>query len=403
MNVMLALIGTTIALATLPVTWMNWRRGRSERATEQFTRIRSEVRTQQRRLHSIARQTTKKAWQSYELPVLTKPDWIFEQPAPLSAVRLHWHDRSDISDNLDAARRRARKMLPIRSGGTRYDTYCDTLAALGEMGGMFNGWIYRPIGINATSDQIDIHCTDGRYFEHLDTTEILAHEAAKRLLAGHPLDGAYRSYLGDPFDLTRRGTSLGIITLTIRVSDNDSGFYMHHRNTSNLIVGPDIIHVVPAGEFTPADIGLESRLADFDIWHTVMREYVEEFLDVEEAYGAGGRPIDYKHDEPFGKLVAARKTGGLRLYVLGISLDPLTWKPELLLVCIIDALTFDDLFADIVQIGREGTIVVGPKGHGIPFNKATVERYANDPSTRSAAQACLRLVWQHRISLGIGN
>jgi hypothetical protein len=265
-----------------------------------------------------------------------------------------------------------------------------------------DGWVYRPVLIEAAGTGLSLRFTSGRYFDHLDTTEVLAYEAAINDLAGkQTADGAYRNHLGDPFDLTRRGTSLGVIVLTVRAGDTGCGFSMHQRDERRVTVGPDTIHAIPAGEFTPADIGLDSRRQDFEIWHTVMREYAEEFLDVEESYGRGGRPLDYENEWPFSELVVARRTGKLRLHVLGVGMDPLTWKPELLMVCVIDHVVFDRLFAKIVHQGREGTIVVGPKGHGIPFEAAAVERYAKDPRTRNAAQACLMVAWRHRIALGL--
>jgi hypothetical protein len=52
------------------------------------------------------------------------------------------------------------------------------------------------------------------------------------------------------------------------------------------------IHVIPAGEFTPSDVGLQAQSEDFDLWRNIMREYAEEFLDVEEAYSRGGHTIE---------------------------------------------------------------------------------------------------------------
>jgi hypothetical protein len=207
--------------------------------------------------------------------------------------------------------------------------------------------------------------------------------------------------LRDPFDLTRRSTGLGTVTLTMRIDNGHASFYMHKRDASNLSVGPGVVHAIPAGEFAPSDVGLDSMRVDFDLWRTVMREYAEEFLDIEEAYGRGGRPLDYDDDWPFSELNQARTSGGLRLYVLGIGLDVLTWKPELLLVCLVDGVVFDKVFAKMVAAGREGTIIVGPRGHGVTFDEANISRYIDSANTRGAAKACLALAWRHRVSLGL--
>ncbi|WP_410632720.1 hypothetical protein [Amycolatopsis sp. cmx-4-83] len=73
-----------------------------------------------------------------------------------------------------------------------------------------------------------------------------------------------------------------------------------------------------------------------------MRECGEEFSDVEEARGRGGRPIGYSRDEPF----------------------LLDGKPSLYTVCVLDSPTFDEIFAGMVSSGPEGTILVGPDRRG---------------------------------------
>lgn len=343
-------------------------------------------------------------WQVGDLPMITRPDWIFDSPMPLSSIDLAWCEADQFSDRsteaLDCVRK---KLLPRRPDGSKFATYSDALAEIGSMTHLYNGWVYRPIGIDIVDRTFRLVFTEGRYFDHLNATEALAYEAGAADLAGEQTirNGAYRRFLADPFDLVRHATSLGVVTLTIRVDANGCGFYMHQRDSQNVIVGSEVTHVIPAGEFTPADVGLESRQSDFDIWKTVTREFAEEFLDVEEAYGRGGRPIDYDTDPPFDKMAAGYRDGTIRPHVVGIGLDCLTWKPELLLVCAIDAAVFDDIFSGMTTQGREGTILVGPHGHGIPFNGQSIARYANSSSTRGAARACLMLAWQHRHALGL--
>ncbi|OXM58436.1 hypothetical protein CFP71_02500 [Amycolatopsis thailandensis] len=334
--------------------------------------------------------------------MLTKAGWILSAPASVEDVRLEWEDGSPPGDRFGEAKARARRLLPWRTGAERYPAYSSALVQLAGRSQLYDGDLYRPTAIAGEANGIRLRFTHGRYFEHLDTTEILAYEAASRDLAGRtPADGRYRRWLKDPFDLTRRSTGLGTVTLTIRTAAGSAGFYMHKRDADQLAVGAGVVHAVPAGEFTPSDIGLEAIRADFDLWRTVMREYAEEFLDLEEAYGRGGRPLDYDHDWPFGSLNEARESGGLRLYVLGVGLDVLTWKPELLLVCLIDGAVFDRIFADMVTAGKEGTIIAGPRGNGIPFEFSNISRYVDSENTRGAAKACLTLAWRHRAALGI--
>ncbi|WP_370947026.1 hypothetical protein AB5J62_05585 [Amycolatopsis sp. cg5] len=337
-----------------------------------------------------------------DVPMLTQEGWILPQPVPVENVQLEWADKPLPDDQSSEAHSRASRLLPWRTGTERYPSYSGALVQLTNRSQLYDGNLYRPTAIESMAGSLRLKFTEGSYFEHLDTTEVLAYEAASRSLAGHnSVDGRYRRWLRDPFDLTRRATGLGTVTLTIRLDNSHAGFYMHKRDAKNLSVGPGVVHAIPAGEFAPADIGLDSMSADFDVWHTVMREYAEEFLDIEEAYGRGGRPLDYDNDWPYSELSRARESGDLRPYVLGIGLDVLTWKPELLLVCVIDSTVFDSIFAEMVTAGREGTIIVGPRGHGIAFDKANISSYIDSANTRGAAKACLALTWRHRVELGL--
>jgi hypothetical protein len=395
--------GLLLGLVALPVTLANLRRAHRERGENQFTKVREHIRVHQPELYSLAQADMRNAWRKGDIPMITKPEWIPASPQPLSSVKLAWDDKPLEADHLDASLKQAAKLMPRRPSGSTVPTYSETLSELGGMSHLYNGWIYRPVRIGTNEHGLELTFASGRYFDHLNTTEVLAYEAGAAHLAHEQsvMNGHYRRFLSDPFDLLQRATSLGVITLTVRVDSTGSGFYMHKRDSRQVIVGPEVIHAVPAGEFTPADIGLDSRQSDFNLWRTVMREYVEEFLDIEEAYGRGGRPLDYENDEPFNKLFEGYRTGTVRPSVLGIGLDPLTWKPEILLTCAIDAPVFDDIFAEIVTQGKEGTIIVGPHGHGIPFNEEAVRRYADSPTTRSAARACLTLAWRHRAELGL--
>lgn len=66
----------------------------------------------------------------------------------------------------------------------------------------------------------------------------------------------------------------------------------------------------------------------------MVREYVEEFLGRDDAWGHYGAPINYLNDVPYSGLFRAQLSGEIRTYLLGIVLDPVTWKPTILVTCI---------------------------------------------------------------------
>ena len=399
-------IGLIIAVLGVPATLIAWRLGRSDRAKTRFLTILAYARKEQAQLSALALSSTSPAWRFDTIPMLTKPGWILPHPVPLEKVALDWVERPLWPSALN---RDASRIFPDDGAGHRL-AYSRALTGLGGMNHLFDGKIYRPVQIDVDNG-IRITCTEDNYFDYLDTGEALAFEAAVGVLshARSPINGKFRRSLGDPFDLTRRIASLGVVTLTIRSGPAGAGFYLHHRNGDRVVAGSETVHVVPAGEFTPSDLTYEAVTSDFNLERNIVREYAEEFLDVEEAYGQGGRWLDYRHESPYREMTEAIDAGAMRISVLGIGLDPLNWKPELFTVCVIDAAAFDSIF-DLKRIaarenklltGQEGRILVGPDGTGLPFTAATVTRYVDNPNTRFAASACLSLTWRHRAELGL--
>jgi hypothetical protein len=292
-------------------------------------------------------------------------------------------------------------MLPPRESQTGHLRYSDALLNVDALGNLYNGRVYRPVDINADGTVVSIDFVDGDYFGHLDTSEILAYEMAAVERSWFKLRRSYRQTIGDPFDLRARSTSLGVLTLTICLTADGARFLMHSRDGDQIVVASKVIHVVPAGEFTPSSVNLEANTEDFDIWNTIMREYAEELLDKEEAYGKEGVGPNYTHDTPYRELNEARQDGTLRIYALGIGLDPLTWKPELFTVCVFESAIFDSIFQAIAKRTWEGTILRGSDGKGLRFDAETVNRYADDPNIRRGASVCLKQAWKHRTALGI--
>jgi hypothetical protein len=92
-----------------------------------------------------------------------------------------------------------------------------------------------------------------------------------------------------------------------------------------------------------------------------------------------------------------------------VGLDPLTWKPEILTVCIFAADVFDRIFRshllsaptpDVDDHETEGTVLMGTRAEGMPFEEGQVDLYLKS-NMRDAGKACLALAWHHRLQLGI--
>ena len=107
----------------------------------------------------------------------------------------------------------------------------------------------------------------------------------------------------------------------------------------------------------------------------------EELLGSDENYHSDVRPIDYERWPFYAALKAARQAGTLRLYWLGLGIDPLTLVADMLTVAVFDAPLFDRTFTRLVTANDEGHFLTDGRSDrstiGFPFNSATVERFAN--------------------------
>jgi transcriptional regulator with XRE-family HTH domain len=154
----------------------------------------------------------------------------------------------------------------------------------------------------------------------------------------------------------------------------------------------------PSREFArQAELVLE---AHGELWRNIQREYSEEFLGRLDHDGTAGAPIDYRAEEPFRSMDAARRSGRVRVWCLGVGLDPLTLWGEILTVAVFDDEVFDELFSELVLANDEGVVVTvaspGRLAHGVPFVEERVEQLLGAEPMAPAAAACLALAWRDR-------
>ena len=93
-------------------------------------------------------------------------------------------------------------------------SYAQTRQALDASTTLSNKRSYRLVKVDATAMGIDAPETFNldfevaRYFDGLDTTDVLAYESARRARRHKRVtSGPYRSWLGDPFDLSKPGST----------------------------------------------------------------------------------------------------------------------------------------------------------------------------------------------------
>ena len=333
--------------------------------------------------------------------------WLLDRPVDLDDVRLVQQFEAPAAA-VTGGEPESSRVRPLATVTKRYARYSHALREVERPGLFENRLSYRLTGLRSDEGVPTMTIGLTTYFDMVDICEAVAHELA----AAHLRDGSdkpdpaswrrlpFRRLIDDPFDLGRRALLPSIDTLTIRKGRDGASFILHQRDPAKVAVAGGEMHLMPAGVFQPSSIYPAAQQADLDLWRNVQREYSEEFLGNPEHDGDGA-PADYTA-EPFAALDRAKDAGSLTISYLGTALDALTLATEILTVAVIDADTYDDVFAALVEDNTEGRIVRHGQANpspAIPFAEPVVRQLLDDGRLAPAAAGCLRLAWEHRHQL----
>jgi hypothetical protein len=90
-------------------------------------------------------------------------------------------------------------------------------------------------------------------------------------------------------------------------------------------------------------------------------------------------------------MTAARDRGQVRVWCVGLGVDPLTFATDLLTVAVFDAPVYDELFGGLVRSNAEGTVIAS-----WPFDPATVDELVSGYPVQAAGAALLALAIRHQ-------
>jgi hypothetical protein len=378
-------------------------------------------------------------------PLLADPAWLPAGPLPLDAVDLELGpglagdvdapgcDRAtgDSGDRVAAPAPSAADLnaatapvRPLRADGTRYPSYAAAVAALAPPAVFVDRPTYRLLAADLSGGRGRLVFGRGRYFDGINVGGACAHEYAaharrgmgRQLPQAGPQAGGkplrpratgwpLRAAVGDPWDSSRRPVNLALSILSLRL-DRSAGtatFLLHWRDPAKVGHAGGLYQVVPVGVFQPSGEAPWNERNDFDLWRCATREYAEELLGVAEDHGSEQAPIDYDGWPFAARLRRAREESRVRVFVLGMGVDPLTFATDLLMVSVFDAPVFDGLFGEVVAENDEGRVlsVFGPGnvGAGISFTAGMVDRLVHREPMQAAGAALLALAWRHRETL----
>jgi len=152
-----------------------------------------------------------------------------------------------------------------------------------------------------------------------------------------------------------------------------------------------LYQVIPVGIFQPSSASPENEQGDFSLWRNMIREFAEELRGQPEDYGAR---VDYD-SWPFARrMTQARQAGQVRVWCLGLGVDPLTYATDLLTVAVIDSPVFDELFSLSPRRNEEGQVLAARE-----FEAHVIDRIVTREPVQAAGAAVLRLAWAHREAL----
>ena len=145
--------------------------------------------------------------------------------------------------------------------------------------------------------------------------------------------------------------------------------------------------------FQPSHDARWNQANDFSLWRAITREMSEELLGSDENYHSDVRPIDYQQWPFYNALESARQAGTLRLYWLGLGIDPLTLVADMLTVAVFDAPLFDRTFTSLVAANDEGHFLTDGRPDGRPsaFRSTPPPSRGSptpSPSSRPALRSC---------------
>ena len=336
--------------------------------------------------------------------MLTRADLLLQTPIPLTDVKLEWATQAP--GTTPGIARAAAKTLPKQAAGSRFRRFSHALEELARPALLSDRPSYRLQSANWTAQPPRLTFGPCTYFEMLDVSMPLAHELARerRRQPGWrelPLRAHFRR---DILALDRRVLLPGIATLTLRKHRHGPAtFLLHWRDPSNVAQGGGVFEVVPAGVFQPALDSPLSERDDLNLWRSLMREFAEEILGMEEAEGGPGDEIDYRATEPYRTLQRGLNSHRLHVSYFGFGVEPLGLVSAFMTAAVFEPSFFDQAFPHVVHDNAEGILQVGTRTRtgvtGLPFTEDKVREILHGGRVAPAAAACLHLAWEHRAQL----
>ncbi|XVV15948.1 XRE family transcriptional regulator [Actinoplanes sp. CA-131856] len=331
--------------------------------------------------------------------LIGRPEWRPERPVDLRSVTIDL--RADAPNpEIDGTERNSEHVRPSVTSTESFTRYSFAMRSLAKSPNLSNRSSWRVLAVKGSDHLVFGYAN---YFEGLDVSEALAHEAAailpESIAHDRPITASlpFRNFVNPATDLNRRRVIPAISTLVIRNDPKNPTTILHQRDPDTATAG-GTVQVIPSGTFQPSCREQNFPGPDFSLWRNIMREYDEELMGNPERDGEASEPIAYDRQFPYRELDAALATGAIKVFYLGFALDALTLWGELMTVAVFEPEIFDALTPQFRQPGgyKIPGNSEGPQIRVVPFKGKVLERILREENVQPAGEYCIRTALKHR-------
>ena len=329
------------------------------------------------------------------VPLIIRDGWLPEEPVEFDEIELFLTD-----GHFDCSKE---KLLSRQVKDFGVNNYCECLKEACPEMLLEPNPTYRLLELEDDIPVKKMLFGPDRYDNFINTCELLSFVFSQTLYEQDKLSREVMNTLNfplrdqiDPFDFYNRSCSVGIITLLIFSDIANGTFYLHHRAGANSkgkeqelllpVEAGNTIHVVPSGTFQPSHEEDVHHHQDFQIYRNIMREFGEELFGKKEYGAMHGKSYDVLSETPIKQFDNMICNGEGKAYYLGIGLDCLNLKPEILTVLVFDTRKINRFMQELeFENCFEGEYFE------VEFTKEELLRFVNEDRIQPSCAACL---WQ---------
>ncbi|MBF2089820.1 MAG: CHAT domain-containing protein [Synechococcales cyanobacterium K44_A2020_017] len=298
--------------------------------------------------------TKQSLFEEHKISVLSKSDFLPIEPMDLTKLDnfLCWADKSNgLSENPDE--------YCFREEGLFKPAWCDIASILKSNpdSKLYNGFLYRVLEISSQKFLF----SPGRYYDFLNTCEYLSYELASAIADNQFIYDVVAEHreqdfckvanlllenenllpmrsLSHPFDFASRCTAFGTCALVVIKRSRKEPQFILNMRSNKLSETPGLKHIIPAGTFQPNFQDDRFHEQEFSFVENIIREFTEELLDDENLRGDSSSTLRFtdmygERGKAFRREVVEDRN--VELLYLGMVIDPINLKPEILTVLMI--------------------------------------------------------------------